>query len=112
MSNPPYDFDAQERRRAALASISEETARANRRVSDQESAAGSVRGEIMREELRAGRPFPHPARTPGDDEPVLGDLAFGTQPCPDSPAETCVYDRERDPACDFCLYCGEPDERK
>lgn len=32
--------------------------------------------------------------------------------CPTSPVEVCVYDINDDPCCDYCLYCGEPLERK
>jgi len=37
---------------------------------------------------------------------------LGTWKCDNSPYEVCVYDHENDPAHDFCLICGEPDERK
>lgn len=30
----------------------------------------------------------------------------------DSPLGKCVYDTEKDPAMDCCLFCGEPLERK
>jgi hypothetical protein len=29
-----------------------------------------------------------------------------------NPLGYCVYDTDDDPACDQCLYCGQPDERK
>lgn len=32
--------------------------------------------------------------------------------CETSPTKTCQYDEENDPACDSCIYCGDPDERK
>ena len=32
--------------------------------------------------------------------------------CPDSPLGRCIYHRFDDPACDDCLYCGMPLERK
>lgn len=32
--------------------------------------------------------------------------------CSDSPFGVCAYDREDDPCSDFCLFCGEPEERK
>jgi hypothetical protein len=39
-------------------------------------------------------------------------LAFGEWECSESPIETCVYDEEKDPAHDICLFCGDPEERK
>lgn len=44
-------------------------------------------------------------------------LALGGWECPGSdsvknPAGVCVYDTGKDPAHDFCLFCGEPEERK
>ena len=32
--------------------------------------------------------------------------------CPTAPKMVCEYNELKDPACDTCLYCGEPDERK
>jgi len=32
--------------------------------------------------------------------------------CPDSPSGCCVYDTDKDPAMDDCLYCHQPQERK
>jgi biotin synthase-like enzyme len=37
---------------------------------------------------------------------------IGTWDCPNSPIKTCVYDIEKDPCEDDCIYCGQPDERK
>lgn len=33
--------------------------------------------------------------------------------CPKNPNKSgeCEYDTEKDPACDYCLHCGEPAER-
>lgn len=36
----------------------------------------------------------------------------GTQQCSGSPTQACWYDNRKDPAWDFCLFCGEPHERK
>jgi len=32
--------------------------------------------------------------------------------CDKSPIGYCVYDKIEDPACDCCVFCGAPDERK
>lgn len=32
--------------------------------------------------------------------------------CKHSPLGYCVYDTEEDPACDECIYCRDPEERK
>lgn len=32
--------------------------------------------------------------------------------CPDSPDHLCDYDLDNDPCRDYCLFCGEPEERK
>jgi hypothetical protein len=37
---------------------------------------------------------------------------IGSWPCPNSPIEVCVYNLDEDPCEDYCIYCGEPDERK
>jgi len=37
---------------------------------------------------------------------------LGTWDCADSPYKVCVYDTWQDPACDLCVLCGKPDERK
>lgn len=37
--------------------------------------------------------------------------AFGGHRCDASPTRECVYDETEDPECDFCLYCGDPEER-
>ena len=49
-------------------------------------------------------------------------LTIGSWPCPDpddrhpddipNPLGVCVYNQDEDPANDFCLFCGNPDERK
>jgi hypothetical protein len=40
---------------------------------------------------------------------ILVKLLWG---CPDSPFDGCVYDAINDGACDQCLFCGQPYERK
>lgn len=37
---------------------------------------------------------------------------IGSWDCPTSPIKVCIYHRIEDPPCDFCLFCGLPDERK
>lgn len=34
------------------------------------------------------------------------------KPLGPNPYNVCVYDTEEDPCCDYCLFCGSPDERK
>lgn len=36
----------------------------------------------------------------------------GTWECEKSPIDYCAYNIEDDPACDDCLFCHQPDERK
>lgn len=36
----------------------------------------------------------------------------GSWECPESPTKTCWYCDQEDPAWDFCLFCGDPHERK
>src|SRR4030095_14641749 len=31
--------------------------------------------------------------------------------CPDSPTDNCIYDDNKDPFMDHCLFCGEPVDR-
>ena len=40
------------------------------------------------------------------------DICIGSWDCEDSPIGVCVSNTFGDPACDHCLYCGGPDERK
>jgi hypothetical protein len=48
------------------------------------------------------------------DHPEVADFHFMEMgwDCPTSPTQGCVYDVENDPSWDFCLYCGDPYERK
>jgi hypothetical protein len=39
-------------------------------------------------------------------------LEHGTWDCSTSPTGFCVYDENEDPIHDFCLFCGDPEERK
>jgi len=39
-------------------------------------------------------------------------IELGGWACETSPTGQCVYNRGKDPALDFCLFCGQPDERK
>jgi len=62
----------------------------------------------------AVKPFVPPyeeGRAP-EEEPEY--VVTGTWSCDDerNPAETCVYDDANDQCHDFCLFCGEPEERK
>jgi len=36
----------------------------------------------------------------------------GHRDCPTSPTKTCWYDEFTDPCWDFCVFCGDPNERK
>lgn len=40
------------------------------------------------------------------------EIIFGDWDCDKSPIGTCVYDRVEDPACDCCVFCNEPDDRR
>jgi hypothetical protein len=40
------------------------------------------------------------------------DLRLGHWACKESPTGACVYDITDDPDCDYCLYCGDSNERK
>lgn len=40
------------------------------------------------------------------------DISFGYWECPESPTESCIYNVTEDPMEDFCLFCGDPRERK
>lgn len=42
---------------------------------------------------------------------VICGESTGAWYCPDSPNHLCEYEPE-DRACDFCIHCGLPDERK
>jgi len=37
---------------------------------------------------------------------------LGTWKCSKSSYDYCCYDHDKDPAHDFCVYCGEPEERQ
>jgi hypothetical protein len=39
-------------------------------------------------------------------------VILGTHSCHGSPAGVCYYNTREDPVWDFCLVCGDPDERK
>ena len=39
-------------------------------------------------------------------------VCIGGWSCEKSPFGTCAYDLDEDPACDECIYCGKPEERK
>lgn len=40
---------------------------------------------------------------------IIDDSGWG---CPDSPFDYCAYDDIEDPVHDYCIFCGEPYERK
>lgn len=40
------------------------------------------------------------------------EIVIGEWDCDKSPIGVCVYDRVEDPACDYCVFCHQPDERK
>ncbi len=40
------------------------------------------------------------------------EIIIGEWSCDKSPIDICVYDRIEDPACDYCVFCHQPDERK
>jgi hypothetical protein len=46
------------------------------------------------------------------DEYKPDDLALGSWHCGKSPTGYCVYHDTNDPSHDFCLFCGDPEERK
>lgn len=46
------------------------------------------------------------------DFPDSSFLKEGKWECIESPTFLCWYDSAEDPAHDWCLYCGEPEERK
>lgn len=52
------------------------------------------------------------AREGPEDPPDASDLEVGSSKCTPSPIDVCVYDVIEDPCRDFCLFCGEPAERK
>ena len=39
-------------------------------------------------------------------------LGHSVWDCEESPVMLCIYDSNRDPAMDECIFCGEPDQRK
>ncbi len=40
------------------------------------------------------------------------DVEIGGYACKDSPINLCIYNTKEDHCCDFCVICGDPDERK
>lgn len=46
------------------------------------------------------------------DDIRKGAIETGSWECPTSPLQVCAYDVDNDPACDDCLFCHDPDERK
>lgn len=56
----------------------------------------------------------HDVMLPGDylRRPFVNTPVEGTQACNPSPTKICWYDDQKDPRWDFCVFCGEPDERK
>lgn len=51
-------------------------------------------------------------QVPGKRRPIVDDPREGSWACEKSPTKLCWYDQQSDPCWDFCLFCGEPDERK
>lgn len=46
-------------------------------------------------------------------EALYWDYVIGfTWDCPDSPVGLCVYDNHADRMHDWCVFCGDPEERK
>ena len=41
-----------------------------------------------------------------------GRIEIGSWECQGSPIDVCIYDDEDDHCWDFCLVCGNPNERK
>lgn len=73
----------------------------------QESGGGDWRvKEIERHEDLHATPF-------GDTvKRIDGDLFEGSWDCSTSPTKKCHFNIKKDPACDGCLYCHGPEERK
>lgn len=40
------------------------------------------------------------------------EIAFGDWDCDKSPTGKCAYDKIEDSPHDFCVFCGQPEERK
>lgn len=54
--------------------------------------------------------YPH---LPKDEDDLYWDYVIGfTWTCPKSPVGLCIYNDVRDGIHDFCLFCGDPEERK
>lgn len=49
----------------------------------------------------------------GDDAPAPEDTVLGSYECPDerNGLARCVYDEEKDMNHDYCIFCGEPEDR-
>jgi len=45
-------------------------------------------------------------------KPGLKKPREGSWDCPESPTKLCWFDEAEDPAMDFCVFCGHPQERK
>ena len=74
--------------------------------------AGYTISKILDEALFAltgmdGKELWHP-----DFSPKLGHSERSLWNCEESPVMLCIYDSNRDPAMDECIFCGEPDQRK
>jgi len=74
----------------------------------------SIKEQIEEQELikmRADSKIEEIVRTSMPEFNSLWNTA-GSWDCEDSPLGVCVYNHIEDPALDYCLFCGEPDERK
>lgn len=81
------------------------------RIQTLEESIRDIEGQIeaaKRELLEAlVEELPEEARSVDLDSLVLGDWY-----CPENGARLCVYNDVEDDVHDFCLFCGNPEERK
>lgn len=96
---------------AALMKRLEEIGKQRERLDVEEC---DVMGEVFREVAEAWN-REHPEGIDGEPinaEDLVMPKSWECEGEPPSPTGFCIYDDENDPPLDFCLFCGEPDERK
>ena len=54
----------------------------------------------------------HPLSRAGDTQYCTTCSATLGWSCDTSPIKVCQYNVDEDPACDSCIWCGDPEERK
>jgi len=78
--------------------LREQIEKLDKQMADLEAQRGELQDELI---TLAASVLPNPPETPDE----------GVHQCTNL-SGVCIYDGDADPAHDFCLFCGQPEEQK